>query len=76
MAENANPVSRLIAAGGQKLFMLVLSVAAVLAAVGFSIAVFGAFSDLMASTTDRLVMVAIGLVLMSLAGGLGYSALD
>ena len=76
MTDNANPVSRLIAAGGQKLFMLALSVAAVLAAVGFSLAVFGAFSDLVATGTDRVLIVAVGAVLMSLAGGLGYSALN
>lgn len=76
MAESANPVSRLIAAGGQKLFMLALSVAAVLAAVGFSIAVFGALSDLVATTFDRVMIVAIGAVLISLGSGLGYSALN
>ena len=76
MTDNANPVSRLIAAGGQKLFMLALSVAAVLAAVGFALAVFGAFSDLVATGTDRVLIVAVGAVLMSLAGGLGYSALN
>ncbi|KPN29105.1 hypothetical protein SY89_03339 [Halolamina pelagica] len=76
MAESANPVSRLIAAGGQTLFMLTLSVAAVLAAVGLSLVVFGAFSDLVATTTDRVMVVGIGAVLMSLASGLGYSALN
>jgi hypothetical protein len=76
MAESANPVSRLIAAGGQKLFMLALSVAAVLAAVGFSLAVFGAFSDLVATTTDRVLVVAVGAVFTSFAGVLGYSALN
>ncbi|MFC6735521.1 hypothetical protein ACFQEQ_04635 [Halolamina salina] len=69
-------MSRLIAAGGQKLFMLTLSLAAVLAAVGFSIAVFGAFSDLVATTFDRVLIAAVGAALMSLAGGLGYSALN
>ncbi|WP_053947836.1 hypothetical protein [Halolamina sediminis] len=76
MTESANPVSRLITAGGQKLFMLALSVAAVLAAVGFSIVVFGAFSDLVATTVDRAMIVGIGVVLMSLGGGLGYSAVN
>jgi len=76
MAESANPVSRLIAAGGQTLFMLALSVAAVLAAVGFSLVIFGAFSELVATMTDRVMVVAIGTLLIALASGLGYSALN
>ena len=34
------------------------------------------FSDLVATTTDRVMVVGIGAVLMSLASGLGYSALN
>jgi len=76
MTDNANPVSRLIAAGGQGLFMLALSVAAVLAAVGFSLVIFGALSDLVASMYDRVLVVAVGLGLMSLSAGLGYSTMN
>lgn len=76
IANVLDPMSRLIAAGGQKLFLLTLSVAALLAALGFSFAVFGAFSGLLASTFDQLMMVAIGVGLVGFAGSIGYAALS
>ena len=77
MTANAkNPLSRSIAAGGQKLFLLTLSVAALLAALGFSVAIFGAFSGLLASTTDQLLVIAVGGSLLAVGAGLGYAALN
>lgn len=76
MATHANPVSRLIAAGGQRLFLLSLSLAALLSALGFSFTIFGAFSGLLASTLDQLFVVLVGLGLIGVAAGLAYSALN
>lgn len=75
-ANTRNPLSRAIAAGGQKLFLLTLSVAAMLAALGFSFAIFGAFSGLLASTTDQLLVIAVGGSLMAVGAGLAYAALN
>ncbi|GAB7095169.1 hypothetical protein JCM30237_23220 [Halolamina litorea] len=75
-ANASNPLSRLIAAGGQKLFLVTLSVAALLAALGFSFAVFGAFSGLLASTFDQLMVIAVGVGLIGVSGVVGYSALN
>ncbi|AEN04882.1 hypothetical protein [Halolamina sp.] len=75
-ANASNPLSRAIAAGGQKLFLLTLSVAALLAALGFSFAIFGAFSGLLSTVTDQLLVIALGLGLIGIAGVLGYSALN
>lgn len=77
MTTNAkNPVSRFIARGGQKLFLLSLSVAALLGALGFSFAIFGAFSGLLATTIDQLLVIAVGIGLMAFGAGLGYAALN
>jgi len=75
-ATASNPVSRLIAAGGQKLFLLALSAASVLGAVGFSLTIFGAFTGLLSTTTDQLIVVAIGVGLMVLSGGIAYAAMN
>lgn len=72
----ADPVDRLIAVGGQKAFLLLLSAAAVLASVGFSLTIFGAFSGLLSTTFDQLMVVAIGVVMMVLAGWVSYAALN
>jgi hypothetical protein len=76
MTANANPLSRAIAAGGQKLFLLTLSVAALLAALGFSFAIFGAFSGMLATTVDQLLVIAVGGGLMAFGAVLGYAALN
>ncbi|MFB6220241.1 MAG: hypothetical protein ABEH90_02265 [Halolamina sp.] len=77
MTTNAsNPVSRLVAAGGQKLFLLSLCFAAVLASVGFSLTIFGALSGLLSTTFDQLMVSGIGVALMLLGTGLGYAALN
>lgn len=77
MTANAtNPVSRAIAAGGQKLFLLTLSVAALLAALGFSFTIFGAFSGMLATTTDQLLVMVVGVGLVALGSGLAYAALN
>lgn len=55
---------------GQILFLGSLMVFALLAAVGFSLALFGAASTFMATPTDRLITAGIGVGLMGL-GGLG-----
>ena len=76
---NANaksPLSRALAAGGQTLFLLTLSVAALRAALGFSFAIFGAFSGLLASTTYQLLVIAVGGSLLAVGAGLGYAALN
>lgn len=72
----ANPVSRVIASGGQKLFLLTLSFAAVLGSVGFSLAVFGTFSGLLSTGTDELIVTGIGFGLIGLGAGLTYTALN
>ena len=77
MTANAdNPLRRLLDGGGQKLFLLTLSVASVLAAVGFSYVVFGAFSGLLATTIDQLLTVAVGLGLIALSAVTAYAALS
>ncbi len=72
----SNPVSRLVAAGGQKLFLLTLSFAAVLGAIGFSLAIFGALSGLLSTTFDQLMVVGIGVALIALGSAFGYGALN
>jgi hypothetical protein len=72
----ANPVDRLIDVGGQKAFLLLLSAAAVLGSVGFSLTIFGAFSGLLSTVIDQFAVVAIGVVLMVLAGWVSYAALN
>lgn len=77
MTTNADSLlSRLRAGHEQKLFLLSLSFAALLAALGFSYVVFGAFSGLLASTTDQLFTVAIGFGLIAIAAVTSYTALS
>jgi len=71
-----NPVDRLIDVGGQRAFLLLLTFASLLGAIGFSLAIFGAFSGLLSSTFDQLMVIGIGGGLMALGGWLGYAALD
>lgn len=71
----AGPVDRLIAVRGQKAFFLMVS-AAGLSSIGFSLPIFGAFSGLLSTMTDQLIIVAIGLGMMLLAGWVSYAALN
>jgi hypothetical protein len=67
---------RLINIGGQKLFMGTLMMCSLLAAVGFSLFVFGVGSDLIATTIDRVFIAGIGVVLTTLGGGVAYAILS
>lgn len=54
--------------GGQKLFLLSLMAFSLIGAVGFSLFVFGAVSEFMATTTDRIITAGIGTGLMAICG--------
>jgi|GEM_PF-3203009 len=62
--------------GGQKLFLLSLMALSVLGAVGFSVFIFGATSEFMASTTDRLYTAGIGLGMMAACVAGVYTVLN
>ncbi|MEF8860068.1 MAG: hypothetical protein V5A38_14275 [Halolamina sp.] len=72
----AGPVDRLIAVGGQKAFLPQVGAAAGLGSIGFSLPIFGAFSGLLSTMTDQLILLAIGLGMMLLAGWVSYAALN
>jgi len=67
---------RLIDVGGQKLFMGTLMVCSLLAAVGFSLFIFGVGSELVATTTDRVYVAGIGAAMMAAGGGVAYAILS
>jgi hypothetical protein len=65
----------LFRSGGQKLFLGSLILASVVGSVGFSLVVFGAFSDFLSTTTDRFFVVGIGSGAIVAGSALAYAML-